>query len=99
MSGNDDSDGDVDRFRDGCEHSDTEPVVDETLTESEHSVAITLTFSSYGSRENVERAIEEVHRWISVQMHRNVQVAASGYTDGKSLVTKNGSLSIVEIIG
>lgn len=90
----------------GFIHSHVEDTPDENSdnshvgpgSECEHTVVVSLAFKSYGNRISVERAIEELLRWTNVEKQCEVDMIAYGYTDHGSLITKNGTSKMADLI-
>lgn len=66
--------------------------------EAEHALVVAFAVDVYGSRENVQRTMDEMQRWLVVQMHKPISVVAYGTTDGKNLDTKNGTMTIADLV-
>jgi hypothetical protein len=61
-------------------------------------IVMALRFNSHGTQVQIEPTMRRIQHMISIQMHREMELAGFAFTSGDNIVSENGDLTLEDLL-
>lgn len=66
--------------------------------EDDRVVVMALRFNSHGAELQIGPTMNRIQHMLSIQMHREMEIAGFAFGSGDGIVSENGTLTLIDLV-